>query len=468
MAGDARTQAKNSTSPGSGVAQDAPAARRRGPGRSIKRQLVVLFLLLAATLAAVFIFGAQRAFSVGWREAARPVLQDYVDRLHVEIAGLDASVSASSIERAKALTQRLPITIRIEGPTVKWASHPMAELRRRGAFDDRGDWDSVLARQTPDGHRITLGIDNTAVARRQGQFGWALAALLLLTLAAYLVVRRLLKPLDDIRAGAQRFGRGDFDARIAVRHTTRPDELDQLAHTVNTMADDIGQMLEAKRALLLAISHELRSPLTRARLNVELLPEAADTAVQRRALLRDLQEMATLVSDLLESERLADRHATLHREPSDLYALTTEVTTELCDRHPQASEITVHVPSKLPLMALDRTRVRLLLRNLLDNALRHGAGALHAPEVLLQAAANGGIVIEVRDHGPGVADDQLSRLADAFYRPDSARTRTAGGVGLGLFLCRLVAKAHGGTLTLHHANPGLAVRVVLPQPEAAP
>ena len=119
----------------------------------------------------------------------------------------------------------------------------------------------------------------------------------------------------------------------------------------------------------------------------------------------------------------------------------------------------------LPQLALDRARLRLLLRNLLDNALRHGGDAPAAPMLQLSRTADGGIALEVRDHGPGVADEQLARLAEAFYRPDSARTRSTGGVGLGLYLCRLVAQAHGGRLTLRHARPGLAVTVTLP-PEA--
>jgi signal transduction histidine kinase len=77
------------------------------------------------------------------------------------------------------------------------------------------------------------------------------------------------------------------------------------------------------------------------------------------------------------------------------------------------------------------------------------------------------VTLTVRDHGPGVPDEQLARLAEPFYRPDSARTRAAGGVGLGLYLCRLVAQAHGGTFVLHNAAPGLAVTVTLP-PDPAP
>jgi signal transduction histidine kinase len=105
--------------------------------------------------------------------------------------------------------------------------------------------------------------------------------------------------------------------------------------------------------------------------------------------------------------------------------------------------------------------MRLLLRNLLDNALRYSAGAPLPPELHLRAVGQG-IRIEVRDHGPGVSADQLAHLAEPFFRPDTARTRAQGGVGLGLYLCKLVAQAHGGTLVVRNAAPGLAVTVTLP------
>ncbi len=115
-------------------------------------------------------------------------------------------------------------------------------------------------------------------------------------------------------------------------------------------------------------------------------------------------------------------------------------------------------------------RLRLLLRNLLQTARRHGlpagaqaaqaAGSAAAPELFLQHTAQGRTTLGVRDHGPGVPAEQLAQLAQAFYRPDSARTRSSGGVGLGLYLCRLVAQAHGGELVISNAQPGLRVAAV--------
>jgi len=109
-------------------------------------------------------------------------------------------------------------------------------------------------------------------------------------------------------------------------------------------------------------------------------------------------------------------------------------------------------------------RVRLLVRNLLDNALRYSTDAPRPPCVSLRAVVDGpaqGAEIEVRDHGPGVDEAQLERLTEAFYRTDSARARATGGVGLGMYLCRLIAEAHGGSLAVHNANPGLRIVVRL-------
>ncbi len=445
---------------------------RRRVAHSIKLRMVLLFLLLAAAMTFVFITGAQRAFTMGWRDAARPLLIDYVDRLAAEVTG---GGPTPSVERAKALTERLPVTVRIVGPQIQWASHPdqgppdwvRERSRQEPAWsqEDLGsgkDWPRILHRQSADGHRIEFGINGQAFERKPRMIGYALSALLVLTLLAWLYVRRLLRPLDAIGEGARRFGSGDFSQPIPERCRRGKDELDELAATINTMGRDIHRMLDAKRALLLAISHELRSPLTRARLNAELLPENEEVDPQRAALLRDLQEMAALITDLLESERLAGQHAALQRAPTDLPALAREVLAELAVRHPRATAVEVEVSTGLGAVSVDAARVRLLLRNLVDNALRHGGGAdAPPPRIRLSLSDKGAACVEVRDHGQGVPEEQLSQLAEAFYRPDTARTRSAGGVGLGLYLCRLVAQAHGGRLELRNAHPGLSVTVTL-------
>ena len=418
---------------------------------SLKLRLTTMFVLLALAMAAVFLGGMQRVFSVGWRDAARPLVTDYVDRLVADLG------TPPEITRAQTLAARLPIAVRIEGPQVNWQSDNDRPQQGNRPYEKRfNDW---LSRSTVDGHRISFGLAHTPWQRegRQGVVWITLALLLLLIAPAYLYVRRLLRPLDDIRVGAERFGSGRFDVPIPLR---RQDELGDLAQRINTMAHDLEGMLDAKRALLLALSHELRSPLTRARLNAELLPTTpAGTSpgeAERGALLRDLGEMRDLISDLLESERLASPHAALHREATDIAALVREAVAEL----PDAGAVQLDLAPGLPMLAVDRTRMRLLLRNLAGNALRYSAGAGQAPRVSLSLEA-GGVTLAVRDFGPGVDAAQLAQLTEPFYRTDSARQRATGGVGLGLHLCRLVAEAHGSTLQVRNASPGLEISLLL-------
>ena len=426
-------------------------ARRRGWWRwwrpqSLKARLVLVFLALALGTTLLFVSATRELFSTGWRELARPLVADYLDRLAADIG------SPPDLARAQALVQRLPLSLRIDGPQLQWDSHPQTD-RHGGPRDPQ--WRDALERQTADGHRIRFGLNwgGAGWQDRPAWYGWAtLAALLGLTAGAWAWVRHLLRPLGDIQAGAQRFGRGDFATPIPQR---RPDELGALAAQVNAMATSLQHMLAGQRSLLLAISHELRSPLTRARLHAELLDDGA----QRDALLRDLGQMRDLISDLLEGERLAGGGAALQREAVDLNALAQD----LVDSQFAGRGITLQLADGMPLLLADRSRLQLLLRNLLDNALRHGGGT---PVQLRTALVDGGWQLSVRDHGPGVDAAALQRLGEPFYRPDAARTRDAGGVGLGLYLCKLVAQSHGGTLQWRLAAPGLEVSLRLPSASA--
>jgi signal transduction histidine kinase len=387
-----------------------------------------------------------------------PLVADYADHLAAEIG------SPPDLTRARALVQRLPITIRIDGPLVQYDSQPGRHNRSAPPADGLRPAEEAasapagwgLARTTADGHRIRFGLARPPDHLRPRLYStFTLAGLLLLTAAAYFSVQRLLRPLADIGRGVEAYGRGEFTVPIAVQ---RQDELGALAQRINGMAGNLKRMLDSQHALLLAISHELRSPLTRARVNAELI----DDGPARTALLRDLGQMRDLISSLLESERLSGGtgekggRSALHLEPADLAGLARDMVLEsFAEQH-----IDLQLDTSVGLLAIDTTRMRLLLRNLLDNAVRHTpAGA--APAVLmLRREPDGRIALGVRDHGAGLSDDQIARLGQAFYRPDGARTRGAGGVGLGLHLCRLVAQAHDGELRIRRAEPGLEVMAV--------
>ena len=219
----------------------------------------------------------------------------------------------------------------------------------------------------------------------------------------------------------------------------RRDELGDLSRDINHMADDVQGMLEAKRQLMLAISHELRSPLTRAKVALELLEDQK----ARQNVLEDIDEMERLIGDLLESEALNTRHARLRREPADLGELVRSVIDT--DFAAQDGQLQLRVAEQPLDGELDGTRVRVLVRNLIENALRYNPKN-GAPVEVDVSRSGDQLQIRIRDYGDGIAAEHLEHLTEPFYRADAARRRSTGGFGLGLYLCRLIAEAHRGSL----------------------
>jgi len=428
---------------------------------SLSGRLLLLFLITAVLLAFIVRSGFRVALDRNMEEMAAPHLAEYVQHLLDEIGRPPDRANAAT------LAKRLPLRIFLSG-THDWST---------GGDMPALDPDRVSRHLLPDGNsfEISRGRDGFLVrARRNGDTivlapgGFALAehaglvmvvtigVLLLVLVLVYHAIRRLFRPIEVIQSGIARIGAGELDHRLDIR---RRDELGELATSVNTMADDIRQMLQAKRELLLAISHELRSPLTRARLHAELL-EAHPT---RDALLNDLAELEALLAELLESERLSGRHAVLDRQAVDPSVLLRELVEESFadvslqrDLDPDGTWISV-----------DPMRMRLLVRNLLKNAINHTPPD-RPPPLLSSHVDEHEWRLSVRDHGPGVAAEHLGRLTEPFYRADPSRQRASGGVGLGLHLGRVIAEAHGGTLELQSTpGEGTQALVVLPIPADA-
>ncbi|MCY3604800.1 MAG: HAMP domain-containing sensor histidine kinase [Gammaproteobacteria bacterium] len=250
----------------------------------------------------------------------------------------------------------------------------------------------------------------------------------------YLAVRRLFYPLEDIRQGTRRIGEGQLDYRIPVR---RQDELGRLTQRINRMADQVKGMLDGQRQLLLAMSHELRTPLTRARLALEFIHDKD----VRSHLEYDLSSMERMITELLEGERLNTRGGQMSRSRVNLNKLMAEVLRGDFpnDRH----RVSLSVPPVTAHLSVNAARMRMLVRNLVENALRYNPRDGMPVELSLRME-EGAAVIRVQDHGPGIEPEHLERVTGAFYRADPSRGAGTGRHGLGLYLCRLIAEAHGG------------------------
>lgn len=247
----------------------------------------------------------------------------------------------------------------------------------------------------------------------------------LIGMAAFPIVRQLMRRLERLQRGVELLGAGDLSVRVPVEGR---DEVAHLAASFNRAAGQIEQLVRAHQALLANASHELRTPLARIRLAVELLKSAAD-ARTKAGLEQDIAELDRLVDEILLASRLEAVPQNEVSEEVDLLALAAEE----CAHYDE-----VQLEGSAILMQGDARLLRRLLRNLLENAARHGI-----PPTQMRVMREGATaVIKVWDAGPGPAPADLENVFKPFYR--RAGTRDSAGVGLGLALVRQIARRHGG------------------------
>lgn len=437
--------------------------------RSLSFRLFAIFLLLGG----LFVWGTLSALRWVYNsDDIRGLISGHLS-LHVGYVLEDIGMPPR-IERALQITKRVPVDIRILGPSIDWASDPdfpplsTLDFGPSPAFsDDPGAWVDELKGvefAELDGHNFlkmkTGDYDIVVVSPRiaDARDGPPLILLIVtmglaLLLTAYLAVQWLFRPIRTIRAGAAEIGRGNFDQRI---RNIRRDQLGDLAEDINRLAANVEAMLDAKRALLLGISHELRTPLSRLRLLIEFLDDESD----QESIRAEVREMEKIVVELLEAERLNTKHAQLARSLVDVDAMIEDMLNDFFARDLDRIEVRSHCG---PVTAnIDDARITLLLKNLLSNALRYSPEAEGPVELDIDKEGDE-LVFTVRDHGPGIPLEQADRISEPFYRGDPSRTRDTGGTGLGLYLATLVADAHDGSLrVLNPGQPGACFEARIP------
>lgn len=275
--------------------------------------------------------------------------------------------------------------------------------------------------------------------------GVLLLALLLVMagviLAAQIVLRRLLDPLRMLGAAVAQVGAGQLDVRVPI-HTN--DEFGRLTDAFNQMAERVRGMIQSRDQLLVDVSHELRSPLTRMKVALEL--PAGD--VQHGRLSDDVAEMERMVSELLELERLRTGRG-VNAAPHDLIRILRDVAARYDDRPPGVRVVASAVEVFLD---MDEDKVRTVLRNLLENAIKYSLPDSQ-PIALRVDETSAAIVVRVTDDGIGIPDTDAERVFEPFYRVDPSRSKSTGGYGLGLSICKRVMEAHGGQIAVERHSP---------------
>ncbi len=405
------------------------------------RQLAIMLITTASLL--LFVGGFFYSILGPSLSMSRGLVAEYARAL--------ASTSPDQT-RAKEIAGRLGLEMRYEGPGGSWETAPglphLSEVRKSRWRDDL-----TIAPAPQGGTYLIFWELGRRMRRAHSHLLWVLhfvmAAIILL---AYLVLRRSLRPLRALHEGVTRLSEGELDVTVPSR--TR-DEFGALAQAFNQMVGRISEMLRARDQLLLDVSHELRSPLTRVKVALALLPEGD----KRRRIEADIAEMEAMIAELLELERLRGGGG-LRRENLDLVALLRQVAEGFEDRPPgvrfvaAAPEIWAEV---------DGEKIRTVLHNLLENAFKYSLADSRPVEVAVGMDGET-VTVVVADDGPGLPAEDLHNLFEPFFRVDRSRSKKSGGYGLGLSICKRIVEAHGGRIeAANRSGRGAELTIRLPR-----
>jgi signal transduction histidine kinase len=364
-----------------------------------------------------------------------PLLSDFEQALRTQ---LQASLgSAFEIEIAPT-PERAPAAIPIPAPF--YEAHELAAHQLSARRYD-------VTVRLPDGDRIVYRVARFGGGARlpRNPFVNLTLLVLLLVVALYVAARNITRPLSDLARAADSVGRQVRPAHLEERGAR---ELRDAAHAFNTMQDRLRRYLDSRTRVLAAMSHDLKTPLTRLRLQVEALD---DPAMQAR-IGRELDEMEGMVREALALFRGLDDGEPA--APVDIDALLGKLRSEFTD---MGAVVTVSGKASEPYVGKPQA-LRRCLTNLVANAIKFGTRA----DIVVEDGSE--LVILVRDAGPGIPESELERVFEPFYRLESSRNRDSGGSGLGLSIAQDIAQSHGGSLTLRNLpGAGLEARLRLPR-----
>ena len=429
------------------------------------RSLLWRTVLLLAVLMVAGHFASLEIFRAAEREPrAVQIAQQIASVVNLTRSALITADPAKRLDLLRDLAQQEGIQVYADAPNEPVEALPdrpitrliTLELQRRLGTDTQllGTRDSIH------GLWVSFKIDDLEYwvrmprerierAEQLRWIGWGVVILLLSLAGAFAIVARINRPLRELTRAATAIGRGDVPPPVVE---TGPAEVRTLSRAFNQMATDL-QRADADRALLLAgVSHDLRTPLSRIRLGVEMLDSGTDAAL-RDGMVQDVEDIDAVINQFLDFARVTGE--TGGQAELDLNELVHSVV----ERYTRQGKRVSARPGAVPALNLQPLAMQRLLTNLIDNALRHGGD-----EVEIETAAERGRVrVSVLDRGPGIPAAEAARMLQPFTRLNEARS-TAGS-GLGLAIVDRIAKMHGGTVQLlPRAGGGLEARIEFPLP----
>ena len=280
----------------------------------------------------------------------------------------------------------------------------------------------------------------------------AITLVILVAVGSLLVsyfIKKILKPLSILNEAVEKTGKGNLEHKIRIKSN---DEFGALADAFNQMTTDLKKMIEAREHLLLDVSHELRTPVTRIKLALEMMPDS----LEKESIEGDLSEMETMITGILESERLENGAL----KPDLKKVKVKEFLKRFHEKYRVEDERLRLIPVSDKLQFdIDENLIMTVFRNVIDNALKYSSAK---PIEINVIQRNQDIIIQIEDNGPGIPEDQIPFVFEPFYRSDKSRSRKTGGYGLGLHLCKKIMELHGGDIILKNKidRSGLVVMLI--------
>jgi signal transduction histidine kinase len=376
--------------------------------------------------------GGPSAWSVTRYRSDRAPAAEPDQQMDAQAQAQLAALLGVPVQDVRLLRDRPPPHIRDMAMRVEREQGPVM-LRR--AF--------VLAQRTGDGWTVIQAWQGANLRWYAITLSLMAGIFILLLLPAYWVARRITQPIRQLAEGAAT----ESPERAEPLPLTGPPEVRAVGAAYNYMRARIADYLNERTAMLVAIAHDLRTPMTRLSFRLEQLPDAARAKAQA-----DVEEMRAMVTDLLDYMRGGSAGA--ERVRIDLSAIVETLADDLAD---MGQDVTV-TRSARAVVRGDAVGLRRCVANLVENAVRYGGSARIAI-----AVTGGRITVAVEDDGPGVPPDTIDRLCEPFYRGEVSRNRETGGVGLGLAIARSIAESHGGAIGFaNRAEGGLCASLALP------
>jgi signal transduction histidine kinase len=402
----------------------------------------VFFHILAAILAtglAVILLSGLFIGMVVHRGSENPFEKNLHTYANYIVQDLGAPPSAN---RAQTLAKNLYLDIRYEGQAVSWTTSDklpsIAEAER------------TLKRHKKAHHHAYIVISNqTGKFLFRPNFKNAsqpispitvilfLLLLALLFFCSWLWIKWILKPLVLLNDGVNALSQGRLDHEIPIK---RKDELGKLAKSFNHMTTRLREMLKNKDQLLLDVSHEIRSPLTRMKVALELLPNSQN----KSSIAEDANDMERMINKILEAGKIENTYLVPQKISLSLTDLIQKV---MKNYSAQDTKVIYETPAEPVTILADPEQIQAILENIIENACKYSNPESEPVRIRLDKEASR-IIVTVQDNGIGIPENHLPRVFEPFYRVDPSRAKTTGGFGLGLSICKRIMEMHNGTIQI--------------------